>query len=58
MNPVNLVISSFSTEHSNERRIPVVRNDKGIIKQIAVCFINCVSYTGKCTTISVCFKAE
>ena len=38
MNPVNFVISSFSTEHPNERRIPEVRNNKEIIKQFSFWF--------------------
>ena len=33
MDPVNFVTSSFSTKHPNERKIPEVRNSKGIIKQ-------------------------
>ena len=49
MDPVNFVISSFSTEHPNERRIPEVRNNKGIIKQFAFWFLNYLSYSGKGT---------
>ena len=56
MNPVNFVISSFSTEHPNERRILEVRNNKGLIKQFAVWFINYLSYSEKGTNISVSFR--
>ena len=58
MNPVTFVISSFSSEHPNERRIPEVRNNRGIIKQFAFWFINYLSYSGKGSNISVGFMAE
>ena len=57
MNPVNFVISSFSTEHPDERRIPEVRN-KGIIKQFPFWCIDYLSYSAKGTNTSVYFKAE